>query len=69
MSEILNKFIPRFIVDDKGQKTAVVIDFNDYNKMMELIEDLEDSMDLLKAELEASDFTPYEEFRNRWLNP
>ena len=38
MSEILNKFIPRFIVDDKGQKTEVVIDFNDYNKIMELFE-------------------------------
>jgi PHD/YefM family antitoxin component YafN of YafNO toxin-antitoxin module len=68
MSEILNKFSPRYIVDEKGVKTAVVIDFSDYNKMMEFIEDLEDATDLLKAELEAIEFTPYEEFRNRWLN-
>ncbi len=60
---------PRFIVDEESQKTAVVIDLNEYKNLMELIEDLEDANDLLKAELEATDFIPYEEFRKHWMNP
>jgi len=34
---------------------------------MELIENLEDANDLLKAEREATSFTPYEKFRKTWL--
>jgi len=34
---------------------------------MELIEDIEDANDLLKAEREATSFTPYEKFRKTWL--
>jgi hypothetical protein len=34
---------------------------------MEMLEDLEDANDLLKAEREATAFTPYEKFRKRWL--
>ena len=69
MSEILDRFNPRYIVDEKGQKTSVVIDFNKYKNFLELIEDLEDARDLLKAELEATAFTPYEKFRKKWLHP
>jgi len=35
----------------------------DYRRIEELIEDLEDTIDLLKAEREAVSFTPYEKFR------
>ena len=69
MSEILDRFNPRYIVDEKGRKTSVVIDFNKYKNFLELVEDLEDSRDLLKAELEATGFTPYEKFRKKWLHP
>ncbi|NVM21477.1 MAG: hypothetical protein HWN68_06820 [Desulfobacterales bacterium] len=69
MPEILDRLRPRYIVDEKGRKTAVVLDFGEYEDLAELIEELEDARDLLKAELEATDFTPYEEFRKRWLNP
>ncbi|MGR3317173.1 MAG: hypothetical protein ACUZ8O_01660 [Candidatus Anammoxibacter sp.] len=68
MKELLEKVNPQYIVDEKGQKTAVVIDFNKYKNLLEFIEDLEDSIDLTNAELEATDFTPYEKFRKRWLN-
>jgi len=35
--------------------------------MLESLEDLEDANDLLKAEREATSFTPYEKFRKSWL--
>ena len=52
----------------KAKKRAVIIDVNEYKNLIESIEDLEDSIDLMKAELDATEFTPYEEFRKRWLN-
>ena len=60
---------PNYMIDDKGRKTAVVINLKDYNNLLESIEDLEDANDLLKAEKEATGFTPYEKFRQRWLKP
>lgn len=58
---------PKYLVDEKGHKTAVVIKLEDYENLMEFIEDLEDTNDLLKAEREATVFVPYEEFRKKWL--
>ena len=69
MSGFSNRFGPRYIIDEKGRKTSVVIGFNKYKNLLELIEDLEDTRDLLKAELEATGFTPYEKFRKKWLSP
>jgi hypothetical protein len=45
----------------------VVIDIKDYQNLMEFIENLEDACDLLKAEKKATNFSPYEKFRNGWL--
>lgn len=39
----------------------------EYENIMELIEDLEDANDLLKAEREATSFVPYDKFRKAWL--
>lgn len=39
----------------------------EYENILERIEDLEDANDLLKAENEATAFTPYEKFRRKWL--
>ncbi|MBI3754049.1 MAG: hypothetical protein HY266_08430 [Deltaproteobacteria bacterium] len=58
---------PKYLVDEKGRKTAVVINLKDYNNLLEFIEDLEDANDILKAEKKATEFTPYEKFRQRWL--
>jgi PHD/YefM family antitoxin component YafN of YafNO toxin-antitoxin module len=40
----------KYLIDEKGNKKAVVMDIQDYQSLMEFIEDLEDSHDLLKAE-------------------
>ena len=58
---------PKYLIDEKGNKKAVVIDIKDYHNLIEFIEDLEDARDLLKAEKKASGFTPYEKFCGEWL--
>ena len=59
----------KYLIDEKGNKKAVVIDIKEYQNLMEFIEDLEDARDLLKAEKKATGFTPYEKFRKEWLTP
>lgn len=59
---------PKYITDDKGKKTSVVIDIRDYKNLMDYLEDLEDARDLLKAEREATGFVPYEIFRKKLRN-
>lgn len=58
---------PKYLVTEKGQKKAVVLDIKEYENTMALIEDLEDANDLLKAERESISFIPYDKFRKQWL--
>lgn len=58
---------PKYLVDEKGHKTAVVIRLKDYENLMEFVEDLEDANDLMNAERKAKGFTLYDEFRVKWL--
>lgn len=67
MQNIAGVIKPRYLTDEKGHKTAVVINLKDYNNLLEFIEDMEDANDLLRAEKKAVGFTPYERFRQRWL--
>jgi len=67
MQSINETIKPKYLVDEKGQKKAVVLSLKEYENIMELIEDLEDTNDLLKAEREATSFTPYDKFRKAWL--
>jgi len=57
----------KYLIDEKGNKKAVVLDLKEYKSIVELIEDLEDANDLLRPEREATAFTPYEKFRKTWL--
>lgn len=67
MQSTLEKTKHKYLIDEKGNKKAVVLNLKEYEQMLESIEDLEDANDLLKAEREASSFTPYEKFRKTWL--
>lgn len=67
MQSITETAKPKYLTDEKGQKKAVVLSLKEYKNIMELLEDLEDANDLLKAEREATSFTPYEKFRKRFL--
>lgn len=59
---------PKFLIDERGKRKGVLISSKDFQRLEELIEDLEDTIDLLKAEREAVSFTPYEKFRKNWLS-
>lgn len=59
---------PKFLVDEKGKRKGVLISSKDFQRLEELIEDLEDTIDLLNAEREAVSFIPYEKFRKNWLS-
>jgi len=67
MQSVSETVKPKYLVDEKGNKKAVVLSIKEYESIMELLEDLEDANDLLKAEREATSFTPYEKFRKTWL--
>ena len=53
----------RFIVDEKGEKESIVLNLNDYLQLVEHLEDLEDALDLDKAERESKSFRDYKDIR------
>ncbi|MBI5101393.1 MAG: hypothetical protein HZB33_06115 [Nitrospirae bacterium] len=67
MQSCLSSAASGFLIDEKGRKKAVILNMKEYKNLMETLEDLEDTNDLLRAEREATAFTPYEKFRKRWL--
>ena len=67
MHNVSETLKPKYLVNDKGHKKAVVLSLKEYENIMDLIEDLEDANDLLKAEREATAFIPYDKFRKTWL--
>ena len=66
MSKSIEISQPEYIINQRGNKKAIILTLKEYESIMELIEDLEDANDLLRAEREATSFSPYEEFRKTW---
>ena len=54
---------PKYVVDEKGRKTAVVLSIKDYRVLMQRLEDLEDALDLDQAVETATGFRVYSEIR------
>ena len=52
---------PKYVVNEKGRKTAVVLSIKDYRALMQRLQDLEDALDL--AVETAKGFRPYTEIR------
>ena len=48
-----------YLVDECGEKKSVVLSLEDYLKLMEYLEDLEDSVDLKKAKETARGFKDF----------
>lgn len=67
MQGVIETAKPKYLVDEKGHKKAIVLNIKEYKNIIELIEDLEDANDLLRAEREATSFIPYDKFRRTWL--
>ena len=55
---------PKYLVDQKGRKTAAVLSMKDYRLLMQRLEDLEDALDLDEAAGTATDFREYSEIRS-----
>ena len=53
-----------YLVDGNGQKKSVVLSIRDYRKLVEHLEDLEDSLDLKKAKESARSFVDFEKLLN-----
>jgi uncharacterized protein YpuA (DUF1002 family) len=51
-----------YVTDIKGKKKKVVLNVNDFEKIQEEIEDLEDALTLEKAKREATGFKKWRDF-------
>ena len=67
MQRAIESAKPDYIINKKGDKKAVILSLKEYKALIELIEDLEDTNDLLRAERNAADFIPYDKFRKTWV--
>lgn len=54
---------PEYVLDDKGRKTAALLDIRSYRKLIAYLEDLEDSQQILSLKQRALKLRPYEQFR------
>lgn len=52
----------QFILDDDGNNVGVVLDFTEYQALMERIDELEDILAYDKAKKEVSDTIPFDVF-------
>lgn len=55
----------QFITDIKGHKSAVIIPFSVYQKIIDIIEEADDLLEFKRLRLEKS--TPYEKYRQKRL--
>ena len=67
MQRAIESAKPDYIINKKGDKKAVILSLKEYTALIELIEDLEDTNDLLRAERNATAFIPYDKFRKTWV--
>ena len=51
----------QYLTDSKGQRTAVVVDIDAWNALIEALEDIEDAEEMLQARDEQDDLIPWEQ--------
>ncbi len=56
---------PKFVVSPNGRKEAVLLRVDEYRRLLERIEDLEDCIALDRAEKTAKRLIPYAKVRGR----
>ena len=57
------KLRQKYVVDETGKKTAVVLDIETYRQLLEHLEELEDALELDRAVRESKGFRSYDEIR------
>ncbi len=55
---------PKYIVDDKGEKTAAVLTMKEYDFLIKCLEDLEDILEMDSSVETETDFRDYQEIRS-----
>lgn len=55
---------PRYLVDEKGERTEVLLPVDEFRRIVEALEDQLDAADFDEAVANERDFTPYNEVRN-----
>ena len=53
----------KYVVDEKGQKKAVLLDIKDYSRLLSRLEELEDALELDEAVRKAQGFRAYRDVR------
>ena len=54
---------PKYLVNERGRKTSVVLSMKDYQRLLQRLEDLEDALALDEAVETATGFRGYNEIR------
>jgi len=52
---------PRYVVDEQGQKTAVILDYEVWQELLALLEDLEDIAEIRELQESGEEAIPWEE--------
>ena len=63
-----NKILkPRFVIDENGEKSAVLLSIQEYNELVDALEELADSSDFAKAKESSRKLISTNELRHRVL--
>ena len=63
MDAIMPEINPKWQVDSRGRRLAVVIDFKSYQKLIAYVEALEETAAIHDIEVNGEEYTSYEDFR------
>jgi len=59
---------PKFVMDDSGRKSAVLLSMRDYERLLAAWEEVADAQDFAAARASAKEFISPGELRRRVLN-
>jgi len=54
---------PQYVVDDRGERRGVLLTLEEYQRLLDALEDRLDAADLDEAVLAGEGFVPYDEVR------
>ncbi len=57
------KINPQYLVDDKDEKTAVLLTIKEFQLLMQCLEDLEDTLEMDAAVKTDTEFRDYQDIR------
>jgi PHD/YefM family antitoxin component YafN of YafNO toxin-antitoxin module len=58
---------PQYVVDDEGKRRAVLLSMEEYQRLLDALEDQLDAKDLDEAIAEGGDFVPYDQVQEGLL--